>query len=55
MHSISLEFYGTNGPLTIDSNHSPMIPMWFEAGRELGFETGDPNGFQREGIYEIFC
>lgn len=27
-----------------------MIPMWFEAGRELGFETGDPNGFQKEGF-----
>ncbi|KAG4071087.1 hypothetical protein HA402_013401 [Bradysia odoriphaga] len=44
------DFYGTNGPLTIDSNHSPMIPMWFEAGRELGFESGDPNGFQKEGF-----
>lgn len=29
--------------------------MWFEAGRQLGFETGDPNGFQKEGVYKLIC
>lgn len=27
----------------------PIIDSWLEAGRELGYESHDPNGFQREG------
>lgn len=27
----------------------PILDLWLEAGRELGYDIADPNGFQREG------
>jgi len=42
------EYYGSDGPITVDTNVVPILPLWFEAGQELGFPAEDPNGFQIE-------
>jgi choline dehydrogenase len=39
--------HGTNGPLTISKQeYAPGVDVWFESGRELGYERRDPNGPQ---------
>ncbi|XP_037038926.1 oxygen-dependent choline dehydrogenase-like [Bradysia coprophila] len=39
---------GTSGPVLLDSsyetNAAGLVEAWFEAGRNLGYEPGDPNG-----------
>lgn len=47
--NLSKEYYGLNGPIVVNSSDIPSIAIWLNAGRELGYSTGDPNGFQREG------
>ncbi|KAG4076679.1 hypothetical protein HA402_001966 [Bradysia odoriphaga] len=45
------EFYGKDGPIMVNSNHDvPILDLWFDAGNELGYSVGDPNGFQRESF-----
>lgn len=46
-----IEFYGNDGPIIVNSNIVPVLDLWLEAGNELGYSVGDPNGFQREGNY----
>ena len=37
--------------MTVDTGTIPILPTWFVAGRELGFETTmDPNGPQKESM-----
>jgi choline dehydrogenase len=43
-------YYGTDGPIQVQSQDVPILPIWFDAGRELGFNVGDPNGYQRESF-----
>lgn len=43
------EYYGNDGPIHINTSIVPVLDLWFEAGRELGYDIGDPNGFQRQG------
>lgn len=42
------EHMGTDGPILLDSSYGTNAPKlveaWFEAGRNLGYESGDPNG-----------
>lgn len=45
----SIEYYGHDGPIVVNTNDIPMIDLWLEAGKELEYNIGDPNGFQREG------
>lgn len=33
----------------MNTNIVPILDLWLEAGSELGYPSGDPNGFQREG------
>ncbi|ODM95746.1 Oxygen-dependent choline dehydrogenase [Orchesella cincta] len=44
------ENYGHEGPITVDTDTPPFLPIWFDIGRELGFEIADPNGFQKESF-----
>ncbi|CAL8130308.1 unnamed protein product [Orchesella dallaii] len=44
------EYYGHNGPITVDTDTPPFLPIWFEVAKELGYEIGDPNGYQRESF-----
>lgn len=45
------EFYGKDGPIMVNSNDdAPILDLWFDAGNELGYPVGDPNGFQRESF-----
>jgi hypothetical protein len=41
-------YYGNGGPIEVDTNVVPILPLWFAAGKELGFPIEDPNGFQVE-------
>ncbi|XP_021964839.1 oxygen-dependent choline dehydrogenase [Folsomia candida] len=43
-------YYGTDGPIVVQSVEFPILPIWFEAGRELGYKIGDPNGYQTESF-----
>ncbi|OXA41573.1 Oxygen-dependent choline dehydrogenase [Folsomia candida] len=43
-------YYGTDGPIVVQSVEFPILPIWFAAGRELGFKIGDPNGYQTESF-----
>ncbi len=45
----SIEFYGNDGPIEINTSVVPVLDLWLEAGLEMGYDIGDPNGFQREG------
>ena len=47
--------HGKNGPIHIESGFSPMIPIWYEAGKILGYTVGDPNGPQKEGTFIFHC
>jgi hypothetical protein len=42
--------YGSGGPITVDTELPPILNSWFQAGKELGFKTGDPNGNQSESF-----
>ncbi|CAG7827489.1 unnamed protein product [Allacma fusca] len=45
-------FHGRNGPLHIEK--PPFIPMreeWLAAGKEIGLEVKDPNGFQSQSVF----
>ncbi|ODM93587.1 Oxygen-dependent choline dehydrogenase [Orchesella cincta] len=44
------ENYGHGGPITIDTDTPPFLPIWFEVARELGYSIGDPNGYQKESF-----
>ncbi|CAL8130342.1 unnamed protein product [Orchesella dallaii] len=44
------ENYGHEGPITVDTDTPPFLPIWFDVARELGYEIGDPNGFQKESF-----
>ncbi|XP_037036059.1 oxygen-dependent choline dehydrogenase 1-like [Bradysia coprophila] len=44
------DYYGNDGPIEVYTSELPILGTWLEAGRELGYEIGDPNGFQREGF-----
>jgi choline dehydrogenase len=44
------DYYGKDGPIIVDTNVVPMLPMWFEAGRELGFPQDDPSAMQRSSF-----
>lgn len=46
------EYYGVNGPIIVNSTHVPMLDLWLNAGQELGYTVGDPNGYQREGNHK---
>lgn len=52
--NINVEYYGHDGPLHINTSIVPILDLWLEAGRELEYDIGDPNGFQREGKYITF-
>ena len=43
-----VENYGTDGPIIVDTDVPPILPIWFEAGQELGYSINDPNGYQTE-------
>lgn len=43
-----------DGPIEVNTSMVPILDLWLEAGLELGYEIGDPNGFQREGIVCFF-
>ncbi|CAG7830441.1 unnamed protein product, partial [Allacma fusca] len=43
------DLHGRDGPLHIEKPPvSPMKNEWFAAGKEIGLEVKDPNGFQSE-------
>ncbi|KAJ6635171.1 4-pyridoxate dehydrogenase [Pseudolycoriella hygida] len=44
------EYYGNDGPIMVSASSSPVLDLWLEAGVELGYEIGDPNGFQHESF-----
>ncbi|CAL8130344.1 unnamed protein product [Orchesella dallaii] len=44
------ENYGHEGPVVIDTDTPPFLPIWFDVGRELGYKIADPNGFQSESF-----
>ncbi|ODM87941.1 Oxygen-dependent choline dehydrogenase [Orchesella cincta] len=44
------ENYGHEGPITIDTDTPPFLPIWFDVANELGYKVGDPNGFQTESF-----
>lgn len=44
------EYYGHDGPIMVNTSVLPILDLWMQAGSELGYETHDPNGFQREGF-----
>ncbi|XP_037024090.1 glucose dehydrogenase [FAD, quinone]-like [Bradysia coprophila] len=44
------EYYGNDGPIVVDTHIIPMLDLWLLAGQELGYPTGDSNGFQRESF-----
>lgn len=50
----SLEYYGQDGPILVNTTIVPYLDLWLQAGRELGHTVGDPNAFQREGNVNIF-
>ena len=33
------------------TDHSPLLPVWYEAAKDLGYTVNDPNGPQKEGKY----
>ena len=43
-----LEYYGKHGPIIVETKFPSYLERWMEAGKELGFMPGDPNGFQKE-------
>ncbi|CAL8130330.1 unnamed protein product [Orchesella dallaii] len=45
-----VENYGHQGLITVDTDTPPFLPIWFAAGRELGYPIGDPNAFQKESF-----
>lgn len=49
MYSTSIDFYGHDGPIEVNTSVVPILDLWLEAGLELGYDIHDPNGFQREG------
>lgn len=46
---LSTEYYGNDGPIPVKTNMIPLLDVWFDAARELGYQVADPNGFQQEG------
>ncbi|ODM86531.1 Oxygen-dependent choline dehydrogenase, partial [Orchesella cincta] len=42
--------YGHDGLITTDTDTPPFLPVWFDVGRELGYQIGDPNGYQKESF-----
>ncbi|CAL8130334.1 unnamed protein product [Orchesella dallaii] len=48
-----VENYGHQGPITVDTDTPPFLPIWFKAGKELGYNVGDPNAFQRESFTTV--
>jgi len=45
---IDFKYYGDQGPMTVDTVPSDILPIWFNAARELGYPIADPNGKQIE-------
>ncbi|ODM99903.1 Glucose dehydrogenase [FAD, quinone] [Orchesella cincta] len=44
-------YHGKNGPLHVEKlRFAPGLETWLEAGKELGYDIIDPNGFQRVGL-----
>ncbi|XP_035713775.1 oxygen-dependent choline dehydrogenase [Folsomia candida] len=52
-NNIQLDFYGTNGPISVTTSHGPTLGLWLAAGRELGFQTADTNAFQIEAFSPV--
>jgi len=48
-----LENYGHEGPIVVNTDTPPFLPIWFDVGRELGYKIGDPNGYQVESFMPI--
>lgn len=49
----SSDYYGNDGPIGVYTSELPVLDLWMEAARELGYDIGDPNGYQREGTTMI--
>lgn len=47
------EYYGHDGPIQVKTNIFPLLDVWLEAGKELGYQIADPNDFQKEGVENI--
>ncbi|XP_050411293.1 L-sorbose 1-dehydrogenase-like [Patella vulgata] len=46
------EYHGTNGPLGVTESHATDFPSFMiEAGKELGYGTGDYNGREQKGFF----
>ncbi|XP_055957865.1 L-sorbose 1-dehydrogenase isoform X3 [Patella vulgata] len=46
------EYHGTNGPLGVTESHATDLPSFMiEAGKELGYGTGDYNGREQTGFF----
>lgn len=45
-----LEYYSNTGPLHVETDWFPLVDAWLRSGEEVGFNIGDPNGHQREGL-----
>ncbi|CAL8130340.1 unnamed protein product [Orchesella dallaii] len=44
------ENYGHDGPIIVDTDTPPFLPIWFDVARELGYNIADPNGYQTESF-----
>jgi len=48
---IFTELHGSNGPVHVESaRFAPMLEHWLNAGKDLGYDIVDLNGYQTEGI-----
>ena len=45
--------YGHDGPLHVDTDITDFVPVWLQAGRELGYDVADPNARQRESFTPV--
>ncbi|XP_055957864.1 L-sorbose 1-dehydrogenase isoform X2 [Patella vulgata] len=46
------EYHGTNGPLGVIESHATDFPSFMiEAGKEMGYGTGDYNGREQKGFF----
>lgn len=46
-----IEYYGYDGPIQVNTSGAHILDTWMEAGRELGYSFGDPNGYLGEGNF----
>lgn len=47
---ISTDFYGVDGPFSVETDLPTDFGNWFEAGSFLGFRAGDPNAHLEQCI-----